>query len=136
MRKIFTLHRERYPLSEPRDFLKLAYQSEFGGGHMIPSRGKALLRLQEEISATEQTGSIVLEDIGGYCRLYLSAHKLGGLRAETVNGLFCYTAAHAHGTMQGFEEKLHVKMQNGDCGNSFDGTGMQNHADEGVFSYI
>lgn len=105
---ILKTHFERYPLMQPQDAVKLCYQSEFGGGHMIPSRERALLRLQEEISATEQTGSLVLEDIGGYCRLYLSAHELGGLRPETVCSLFCYTANHACGTMAGFEEKLGV----------------------------
>lgn len=107
-RNILRSHLERYPLLQPQDAVKLCYQSEFGGGHMIPSPERALLRLQEEISATEQKGSLVLEDIGGYCRLYLSAHELGGLRPETVCSLFCYTANHARGTMEGFEEKLCV----------------------------
>jgi len=96
---------------QPQDAVKLCYQSEFGGGHMIPSMEQALARLHEEISQTEQTGSPLLEDIGGYQRLYLSASALGGLRPETINGLFCYTANHACGTAQGFEEKLAVLMQ-------------------------
>ncbi|MDO4739150.1 MAG: hypothetical protein Q4A66_00635 [Eubacteriales bacterium] len=111
MRNILRSHFERYPLMQPQDAVKLCYQSEFGGGHMIPGREQALARLREEIAQTGQTGSPLLEHIGGYQRLYLSAHELGGLRPETIAALFCYTANHACGTMQGFEEKLAVLAQ-------------------------
>jgi len=115
--EILKKHFERYPLMQPQDAVKLCYQSEFGGGHMIPDRERALVRLQEEIRETEQTGGGLLENIGGYDRLYLRAIEKSGLRAETVNGLFCYTAARACGTTEGFEEKLGVLLRLAQEGN-------------------
>ena len=32
---ILASHAERYPLMEPTDAVKLIYQNEFGGGHLI-----------------------------------------------------------------------------------------------------
>ena len=39
------LHARRYPLMAPQDFGKLAYQSEFGPGHMVSDPALALERL-------------------------------------------------------------------------------------------
>lgn len=106
MQKILKEHFARYPLMQPQDAVKLCYQSEFGGGHMIPNRQRALERLDQEMAQTVQTGGSLLEDIGGYYRLYLRAVQQSGLRAETVNGLFCHTADHACSSMQGFSQRL------------------------------
>ena len=38
------LHARRYPLMAPQDFGKLAYQSEFGPGHMVSDPALALER--------------------------------------------------------------------------------------------
>ena len=35
MKTILLTHAARYPLMEPRDAVKLIYQNEFGGGHLI-----------------------------------------------------------------------------------------------------
>ena len=48
---ILHAHGERYPQMEPRDFGKLAYQSEFGPEHLLPEGEGFLRRLQEEWSA-------------------------------------------------------------------------------------
>lgn len=83
---------------------------------MIVDRDNAYTRLARETEATEQTGGLLLEDIGGYDRLHLRALAESRLRLDTVNGLFCYTANHANGTMQGFEEKLHALEELACCG--------------------
>ena len=122
-----------------QDAVKLLYQSEFGGGHMISDIGKSLDRILEESlknaslfgekrqniinykmgqsearsAAYEQLADNLLpyEYIGdGICRMYLSA--LGeGLRPETLNQMFVWTAEHKKGTVAGFERKLEVLLQ-------------------------
>lgn len=106
MKEILRAHFQKYPEMQPQDAVKLCFQSEFGGGHMIPSKERALARLTDEIEQTPQTDGTLLEDIGGYYRLYLRSMQNSGLRPETLNGLFCYTAAHACGTKEGFAQKL------------------------------
>lgn len=118
MVEILKRHFARYPRMQAQDGVKLCYQSEFGGGHMIPDPEYALKRLREEIAQTEQTGGALLEEIGGYDRLYLRALSESGLRAETVSGLFCYTASHACGTMEGFEKRLSALEELAKAGNA------------------
>ena len=48
MKNIILEHIKKYPLMEIRDVAKLIYQSEFGGGHMIPNSQISLNRIQEE----------------------------------------------------------------------------------------
>ena len=43
-------HGTRYPRMEPRDAVKLAYQSEFAGGHLIRDRRESLARLKTELA--------------------------------------------------------------------------------------
>ena len=38
-----------YPKMQPQDFIKLAYQSEFGGGHLIEDEAKSLEYLEKEV---------------------------------------------------------------------------------------
>ena len=47
IKRIVQLHRERYPLMEEEDVVKLVYQGQLGGGHHISSREQALRLLQE-----------------------------------------------------------------------------------------
>ena len=47
------LHANMYPKMRPADAVKLVYQNEFGGGHMIKSPEAALIRLRNEYAATE-----------------------------------------------------------------------------------
>ena len=35
LKQILQEHAKRYPLMQPRDVVKLIYQNEFGGGHLI-----------------------------------------------------------------------------------------------------
>ncbi len=67
-------HANKYPLMQPCDAVKLLYQHEFGGGHLVTDENLSLQRLQEETaSLTANTGIQLREDIGnGYERLYLS----------------------------------------------------------------
>ncbi len=118
MKNVFCSHFARYPQMQPQDAVKLAYQSVFGGGHMILDPGASLEYLRRELAATPQEGgAVLLEPIGGgLCRLHLGAVAASGLRAETVNGLFCYTANHASGTREAFEDRLSALQELADAG--------------------
>jgi len=105
MHSIYLEHAARYPLSEPQDFLKLAYQSEFGGGHLVdPARSLAYLK--QELDEMQPADAPVLEDVGGgLCRLHLQSSHC--LRPETVNGLF-QEACRPRGSLDGMHTKLDI----------------------------
>ena len=48
MKEILLEHFHRYPQMQLQDAVKLLYQSEFGGGHMITSPEKSLKSLEDE----------------------------------------------------------------------------------------
>ena len=65
-------HWARYPLMEPRDFAKLAYQSEFGPAHMAEGPDRVLAALLAE---RKEAGPDPLppEPIGGgLCRFHIT----------------------------------------------------------------
>lgn len=49
---ILLTHAQKYPLMEPRDAVKLLYQRNFGGGHLIPDEAACLDFLQQEYTNT------------------------------------------------------------------------------------
>ena len=104
--EILAAQAARYPKMRPQDAVKLLYQSEFGGGHIITSPEASLRFLQEEFAKQKPSeGGPVWEPIGGgIARLFL-----GGLKAEqlpTVNRLFVAGAAGQKGSMERFADKL------------------------------
>ena len=90
MRDIFAAHFSKYPGMEPRDAVKLAYQSTFGGGHLIKDPTAALDRLKAEAAdAPPLPSRPLLEDIGGgRRRLYLNSPEFAGYTPESVAFLF------------------------------------------------
>ena len=103
------LHARRYPLMAPQDFGKLAYQSEFGPGHMVSDPALALERLLTECRGLppdclhrppEPIG-------GGLCRFHLEpAHLSQEGLLPLVSLLFTATACRHTGTRAGLEERL------------------------------
>ena len=64
MREMLLRHRARYPKSDVQDMIKLLYQSELGGGHMIADPQAALARLRAEYEAPPQRKDLpLLEEI-------------------------------------------------------------------------
>ena len=106
---ILTKHAAMYPDMMPQDWYKLAFQSEFGCGHLLGNG--AYERLVSELDSVDYDPNVPLTvDIGGgYTRLDLRAVK-GHLAPETVFRLFedsCETA----GTADGFELKLSLTVR-------------------------
>ncbi len=101
-------HARRYPLMEPADGVKLIYQNEFGGGHMIRDREGCLEFLRREYTAIGKRPSLPAQvDIGnGLVRVELATlpeEKLDAL------GYAFIRSANAHtGSLPRFLEKLEV----------------------------
>lgn len=75
MKEILLTHFKRYPLMEPRDAVKLIYQSAFGGGHLV-DKGTAEERIFTEWESVRNgappPSNMKYEPIGnGFCRAHL-----------------------------------------------------------------
>ena len=103
---ILKQHQERYPLMEPQDFGKLAYQSEFGPEHLAPNPERVRAFLEEEWSLplTERPDRSV-EPIGeGLCRFHLCGQP-ENRKVELLAEAFLKSAS-PRGSMEGLEKKL------------------------------
>lgn len=109
LRDIIVEHTEKYPEMQISDLVKLVFQSEFGGGHMIADASDSLSRLYKEyegLSGNEKRLPVSADKIGnGLVRLHLpgiDAH----VSLETVNRFFVNTAAQVNRDTACFEKKL------------------------------
>ena len=75
LREILQTHAAKYPKMQPTDAVKLIYQNEFGGGHMISDEKACLAYLIREYASVEKNPQIPLyEEIGnGILRVNLAA---------------------------------------------------------------
>lgn len=95
--------------------VKLIYQSEFAGGHLITDAAQSEARMEEERRAAITAGvpPLAFETIGdGLCRMYLGAVDALGLSTSTANRFFVNTANAVRGDASHFEDKLAVLL---DC---------------------
>ena len=106
--KILQAHLSRYPLMEPQDCVKLAYQSALGPGHEAPDRASALRALLREWGELPSgVGAKPPEDIGnGLCRFHLAGTDDLPLAAPLLADLFRLTARQAQGTPADLEQNL------------------------------
>ena len=75
LERILRQHAKRYPLMQPTDAVKLIYQNEFGGGHLIRDEQACLNYLRREYDSVEKDPDMPLcEEIGnGISRVNLAA---------------------------------------------------------------
>ena len=108
LERILREHAKRYPLIQPTDAVKLIYQNEFGGGHLIRDEQACLNYLRREYADLEKDPTAPLcEDIGnGIIRVNLAAVKPEDL--EQLGRAFIDSAAKHKGTMDRFLNKLEV----------------------------
>ena len=120
LRAILIAHARRYPLMQPRDAVKLIYQNEFGGGHLIRDEEACLNYLRREYADLEKDPTAPLyEDIGnGIIRVNLAALREEDL--EQLGKAFIDSAAKHKGTLDSFLNKLEV---------------LQTLTTEGVFAF-
>nr|WP_252198120.1 hypothetical protein [Clostridium sp. MCC353] len=102
-------HMNEYPQMEVQDAVKLLYQSEFGGGHMIKEEALSLERLRAEFGEGRKRyphpGEAGEPVGGGLMRMDLDVLNRG-LSPETLNRMFVLTAAETSGSAGSFEGKL------------------------------
>ena len=108
LESILKIHVARYPLMQPTDAVKLIYQNEFGGGHMIADEQSCMKYLHREYESVEKDVQQTLaEDIGnGIVRVRLCA-----LQNEDVDALGAafIRSANAHkGNLDRCLKKLEV----------------------------
>ena len=106
--EILRTHSARYPLMAPCDAVKLVYQNEFGGGHLVENEKASLAYLLSEYdSARFRKNAPESEDIGGgYARFHLRPAQIP--YAECVNRVFVLSSRRRDGTRASFERKLGV----------------------------
>lgn len=102
-------HSKKYPLMEIADAVKLIYQNEFGGGHMIMDEKASLEFLKKEyaeINSHEEIDQSAFEPIGnGLVRLDL---KKTTVPLHHINKMFVLSSKTVSGTVEGFEKKLDI----------------------------
>ena len=110
IRQVLCTHASLYPAMMPQDAVKLLYQGEFGGGHLISDRTQCLRRLKEEYMSTVQRSGIPLfDDLGnGLVRAHLAALDASGIRPETLGRWFIDSSAQTAGRMEVFRKKLGI----------------------------
>ena len=120
--QVLTDHAGRYPLMQPCDVVKLIFQNEFGGEHLICEPNATLAWLRAERTATPDDPAVLpTEGIGnGIVRVALAALERSDTALETLNRDFMRSAQLQEGRRKTFLEKLDVPRQ---------------LAEEGVFSF-
>lgn len=110
LREVLSAHARRYPAMTPRDAVKLIYQNEFGGGHLIADPAACLARLRAEYAAAPRDPSAPLaEDIGnGMVRIHLGGLDPREYPLEELARDFIRSAALHRGNTDAFREKLDV----------------------------
>ena len=110
LRAVLAAHGARYPAMEPQDGVKLVYQNEFGGGHLVTDPVRSLERLRAEHAAAPRDPAAPLaEDIGnGLVRIALGAVDEAEYPLEALDRDFRRSAALRRGGMDAFLRKLEV----------------------------
>jgi len=112
LRQILLSHAARYPKMEPRDAVKLIYQNEFGGGHLIRDEESCLSYLRREYESVAQSPADLTEDIGnGLVRVHLAALDANGYTPDQLGRDFIRSAALHTGSRDRFLQKLELLRQ-------------------------
>lgn len=111
LERILREHAKRYPKMQPTDAVKLIYQNEFGGGHLIRDEEAVLNYLRREYASVEKDASVPLyEEIGsGIVRVNLAA--VGEEDLEQLGQDFIRSAAEHTGSPVSFLKKLDMLHQ-------------------------
>lgn len=108
--EILTYHAQKYPLMQPQDAVKLVFQNEFGGGHMVFDRSRCFDRLLQEFRSTEKLENIsTTEPIGnGIVRVNLACTEFTEAHLNVLNEVFIASANDIKGSYDSFKEKLNT----------------------------
>ena len=110
LRDILTLHASLYPKMRPCDAVKLIYQNEFGGGHLIRDPEESLAYIKAEYERTpRRCDAPFTVPIGrGIVRVDLSALDIEVLSLDRLNEIFVESSRAVTGNMDSLHAKLDV----------------------------
>ena len=113
MKSILLAHAKKYPRMEPTDAVKLIFQNEFGGGHLIRDEEACLQYLRKEYEITMQDPTLpLLEEIGNdMVRVRLAALDAHGYTVQALGQAFLRSAARHRGNLDSFRNKLSVLQE-------------------------
>lgn len=84
-KQLLKKHFDETPRMEPQDAVKLAFQSAFGCGHLLPAQEVCVRMIESEIAATPEKNVPVFTPIGnGLCRLNLASAPVRALGAKMI----------------------------------------------------
>ena len=107
LENILIFHAKKYPLMQVTDAVKLIYQGEFGGGHLVRDREECLTRINKELESVPMISGETIEDIGfGIVRVDLASMKAIGMTPEKLCDLFIESASRIRGDLSAFFKKL------------------------------
>ena len=111
----------------PQDIVKLTFQGEFGGGHLLSDYDRCLNWIEREYAEIQQDKYASLyEDIGfGFARIQLQALDANGLTPVDVANLFYSSASIAYGDNERYLCKLSLLPSLIDDRFSFSGNDMR-----------
>lgn len=131
LEEVLRSHAQHYPLMQPMDAVKLIYQNEFGGGHLIQDEESCLRYLRREYDSVTKDAAVSLyEPIGnGIVRVNLAAVRETDV--EALGQAFLGSAAVHRGDMESFLKKLSVLERVAEEGCfSFDGQALRSYLAE------
>lgn len=99
-----------YSNLKPKDIVKLAYQSEFGCGHLIQDFDAARDFLSDEWDNAKLCGTLYEEIGDGNCRINIGDARKAGLSLSTLFRMFA-ASARQKGTVSGLCAKLDKAME-------------------------
>ena len=113
LRSALLRHVARYPLMQPTDAVKLIYQNEYGGGHLIRDEQQCLQYLLQEYRRTPQLHDALLaESIGnGIFRVHLNALDAHSYSLDALGKDFIRSSAIQKGSFDSFLRKLELLRQ-------------------------
>ena len=83
--QVYRDHLRQTPMMQPQDAVKLAYQSAYGCGHLLPGREICVEMIRKEQQQVTEQDVPVYTFIGnGLCRLNLAAPQVRRLDAEMI----------------------------------------------------
>ena len=104
-------HLGRYPDMEPQDIIKLIYQNEFGGGHMIDSFENSFQRLKDECDSLDEKSSFLSTEKIGDNLIRVNLTKLNEFQLKALNQIFVVSSKQKSGNLTAFIEKLSLVKQ-------------------------
>lgn len=109
LKTIILNHVNKYPKMEVTDVIKLVYQNEFGGGHLISNPENSLRYLIKECEELKYFSEEEYEDIGnGLIRYNLSFLKNDINKINELNEKFVNSANSHKGNLTSFLRKIEL----------------------------